>query len=217
MTNPFEKNPSNVIPGRNNEAITPPTPSATLEAPNVGLLEEVLRDSRVHYVPSLKQVDFSADGGPILDASQYYNEVQTGNFEPHKADILTFDTYVMTPLKEALQRDFSQQFPVSVRGVALNLGETINLNQPNEILGITDILKLGTERRERTGDRIPTLRYEANGQFPSRSQEWLLQSPPKLRGIVDPSCEHQIFPAVLVYGENQSLLGIYIVDYLDKK
>lgn len=188
--------------------------SIKLEAPSAELLEKALRDPRVHYVPSLKERDFTADGGPIQNASQYYDEWKKGKHESHKAGIFTFEEFVMSQLQETLQRDLKDKFPVSIRGVALNIGETINDGQPNEVLGIADVLKLGTERRGRTENRIPTLRYDAGDEFPSRSQQWLQQSPAELREKLE-QYKDQIFPAVLVYrADKPELLEIYIVDYM---
>lgn len=188
--------------------------SVKLEIPSDELLEKALHDPRVHYVPSLEQRDFTAVGGPIVNASQYYNDWKKGGYESHKAGIFTFDEFVMPGLQETLQRDLKDKFPVSIRGVALNIGETINEGQSDEVLGITDVLKLGTERRGRTG---PTLRYGADDKFPDRAQQWLQQSPVELRKKLG-QYKDQIFPAVLVYKEDKpELLEIYIVDYLDEQ
>ncbi len=185
--------------------------SIKIEAPSDELLEKALHNSRVHYVPSLKQRDFTAYGGPIVSAPQYYNEFKQDNCEPHKAGIFTFNEFVMRILQETLQRDLKDNFPVSVRGVALNIGETINNGQSDEVLGIADVLKLGTERR---GVKMPTLRYGEGDDFPSRSRQWLQQSSEELRKELE-QYKDQIFPAVLVYkAGGPELLGIYIVDYL---
>ncbi|MFH1968105.1 MAG: hypothetical protein ABIJ84_01825 [bacterium] len=191
--------------------------SIKLEAPSDELLEKALHDPRVHYVPSLKQRDFTADGGPILNASQYYDEWKQSKDNSYKAGISTFDEFVMHGLQETLQRDLKDKFPVSIRGVALNIGETINDGQSDEVLGVTDVLKLGTEKRGRTETKIPTLRYDAGDEFPYRSRQWLQQSPVELRKKLE-QYKDQIFPAVLVYkADKPELLEIYIVDYMDEQ
>jgi hypothetical protein len=191
--------------------------SVNLETPSNELLEKALNDPRVHYVPSVKQRDFTSDGGSILSASQYYNELKNSKFEPHKAGIFTFDEFVIRGLQNILQQDLKDKFPVSIRGVALNIGETINDGQPDEVLGITDVLKLDTERRDRTGTNIPTLRYNEGDDFPFRSKQWLQQSPVELRKELE-QYKDQIFPAVLVYkADSPELLEIYIADFMDEQ
>lgn len=216
--NRFER-PGNINPRNNNEGsneqINEPAPDIDLETPSVELLEKIQSDPRVHYVPSLKQLDFSSEGSSPMNLEQYYHAWQSGQVESHKAGIFTFQEFIVDPLNKTLNRDLADQFPVSIRGVALNIGETINKGQPDEILGIKDVLILGTERRDRTGQKIPALRYE--GQFPHRSEQWLRQSPKELREILGPKYKDQIFPAVLVYKADQpELIGIYITDYLDE-
>lgn len=221
MKNRFE-NPTGGEPTNGDESageqITQPTGSVKLEAPRAEFLEKAQQDPRVHYVPSSEKRDFSAAGGPIVDASQYYNAWRSGKMESHKAGTYTFSEFVVKNLHATLQRDLAEQFPVSIRGIALNIGDTINEGQPNEVLGVSAVLTLGTERRGRTDTKIPTLRYDAGDIFPQRSEQWLQQSPGELRKQLDPKYRNQIFPAVLVYtADKPDLIGIYITDYMDEQ
>lgn len=202
------------------EGIEKPPLYNPLQAPPSELLEKALNDPRVQYIPSAKQLDFSQQGGLVFDAAQYYQEWKGGGVESHKAGIHTFRAFVTPEVTKTLQKDLAGHFPVAVRGIALNIGETIHKGQPNEVLGVSEVVALGTERRERTGDRIPTLVYEAGEDFPSRSEQWLLEAPTQLRALL-PEYKDQIFPAVLVYKKTginkKELLKVYIVDHLSEQ
>jgi hypothetical protein len=190
---------------------------ATIEAPDPELLEKALSDPRVHYVASLSELDCTDEGGPIVNASQYYSAWSESTEDKGSAGIYTFDDFIMPPLKNAMQRDLAPSFPVAVRGIALNIGDTIN-ESGIEVLGISEVLNLGTERPARTGTQIPRLLYDSGDPFPFRSLQWLHQSPIDLRHDLPEEYQQNIFPAVLVYkAEAPDLISIYIVDYLDER